>query len=133
MIFHAIADLCLSRSLLHVIFRFAPSRRRPRPSQPARSTIQSRFPVLVSGGDSPYARELRSSRSLREQRKAQRMLRMLERTVGSLEHRLILLAPPGKVPSFFRHVETDSTKHRHFITQMQSLRGHVYLNDGAVQ
>jgi len=88
---------------------------------------------FVSGGGSPYALELRSSASLREQRKARRMLRVLERTVGSLENRLILLAPPGKVPTFFRHVETDSTKHRHFITQMQKLRGHVYLDDGAVQ
>ena len=61
------------------------------------------------------------------------MLRVLERTVGSLEDRLLLLAPPGKVPSFFRHVETNSDRHQHFVKEMQKLRGHVYLDDGAVQ
>jgi len=58
---------------------------------------------------------------------------VLERTVESLENRLLLLAPPGKVPSFFRQVETNPRRHSHFVKEMQKLRGHVYLSDGALQ
>src|SRR5215212_2543785 len=61
------------------------------------------------------------------------MLRMLERTIRSLDERLLLLAPPGEVPTFFRHVETDEHRDRHFVREMQKLRGSIYLDDGAVQ
>lgn len=61
------------------------------------------------------------------------MLRLLERTINSLDRRLLLLAPPGAVPSFFRHVETDRDRHGHFVRAMQRLRGSVYLHDGAVE
>jgi len=61
------------------------------------------------------------------------MLKLLERTITSLDQRLLLLAPPGQVPSFFRDVETDAPRHRHFVREMQKLRGSIYLRDGAVR
>jgi hypothetical protein len=61
------------------------------------------------------------------------MFRLLERTIDSLDERLILLAPPVKVPSFFRDVETNPLAHRIYMREMQKLRGSIYLDDGAVQ
>ena len=61
------------------------------------------------------------------------MLKLLERSIHSLDTRLLLLAPPGPVPSFFRNVETDSSIHRQFVRRMQQLRGSVYLSDGAIE
>jgi hypothetical protein len=61
------------------------------------------------------------------------MLKLLERSIHSLDKRLLLLAPPGAVPSFFRNVETDTSLHQQFIRRMQQLRGNVYLADGAIE
>jgi len=61
------------------------------------------------------------------------MFRLLERTIDSLEERLVLLAPPAEVPSFFRDVDTNPLRHQMFKREMQKLRGSVYLDDGAVQ
>lgn len=60
------------------------------------------------------------------------MLKLLERTVASLDQRLILLAPTGGVPGFFKNVEHDPTLHRRLVRDMQKLRGKVYLEDGAL-
>ena len=35
------------------------------------------------------------------------MLKLLERTIASLDERLILLAPEARVPGFFQNVEHD--------------------------
>jgi hypothetical protein len=61
------------------------------------------------------------------------MFRLLERTIDSLDERLVLLAPPVAVPSFFHDVDTNPLRHRMFKREMQKLRGSIYLDDGAVQ
>ncbi len=61
------------------------------------------------------------------------MLRFVERTLSALDQRLILLAPPGPVPSFFQRVQVDRPRHSALVREMQQLRGHIYLNDGAVR
>jgi hypothetical protein len=61
------------------------------------------------------------------------MLRLLERTIASLEDRLVLLAPEAAVPAAFRNVQVDAQRHRQLVREMQLLRGRVYLHDGAVQ
>ena len=61
------------------------------------------------------------------------MLRLLERTIDSLDERLVLLAPPTEVPSFFRDVDANSRRHQTFKREMQELRGSIYLDDGALQ
>ena len=60
------------------------------------------------------------------------MLTLLERTIGSLDKRLVLLAPQSSVPAFFKNVITDSGRHRRFVRDMQKLRGSVYVSDGAL-
>ena len=60
------------------------------------------------------------------------MLKLLERTVASLDQRLILLAPTGSVPGFFKNVEHDPMLHRRLVRDVQKLRGQVYLEDGAL-
>jgi len=61
------------------------------------------------------------------------MLKLLERTIATLEDRLVLLAPPDAAPSFFRHVEIDTDRHQRLVHEMQQLRGRIYLNDGAIR
>jgi hypothetical protein len=61
------------------------------------------------------------------------MLRLLERTIDSLNERLVLLAPPIEVPSFFRDVDANSVRHHMLKREMQKLRGSIYLDDGALQ
>ena len=60
------------------------------------------------------------------------MLTLLDRTIASLDQRLVLLAPKASVPAFFKNVEADSRRHRRFVREMQKLRGSIYLSDGAL-
>ena len=60
------------------------------------------------------------------------MLTLLERTISSLDKRLVLLAPQSSVPAFFKNVTADSRRHRQFVRDMQKLRGSIYLSDGAL-
>jgi hypothetical protein len=60
------------------------------------------------------------------------VLKLLERTVASLDQRLILLAPTATVPGFFKNVEHDTLRHLRLVREMQRLRGKVYLEDGAL-
>ena len=60
------------------------------------------------------------------------MLKLLERTIHSLDDRLVLLAPNAPVPGLFQNLETDSLSHAQLIREMQTLRGSVYLQDGAI-
>ena len=66
------------------------------------------------------------------ERKARLMLKLLERTIHSLDDRLLLLAPSAPVPGLFQNLETDSLSHAQLIREMQTLRGSVYLQDGAI-
>ena len=60
------------------------------------------------------------------------MLKLLERTITSLDKRLILLAPSGTVPEFFDNVETSGRRHQRLLREMQKLRGGIYFDDGAL-
>ena len=60
------------------------------------------------------------------------MLKLLERTVSSLDQRLILLAPTASIPRFFKNVEHDAVRHLRLVREMQRLRGKIYLKDGAL-
>ena len=60
------------------------------------------------------------------------MLKLLERTVASLDQRLILLAPDASVPEFFQNVDHDPAGHQRLVREMQRLRGRIYVGDGAL-
>ena len=62
------------------------------------------------------------------------MLRLLERNITSIERRLVLLAPPSSVvPPSFKKLECDPARHSQLVREMQTLRGSIYLQDGALQ
>ena len=60
------------------------------------------------------------------------MHKLLERTIASLDERLILLAPGARVPEFFENVDHNPVRHAGLVREMQRLRGNVYLSDGAL-
>jgi hypothetical protein len=60
------------------------------------------------------------------------MLKLLERTIHSLDDRLVLLAPQAPVLNRFHNVETNAHRHRQLVREMQALRGSIYLSDGAI-
>lgn len=60
------------------------------------------------------------------------MLKLLERTIHSLDARLVLLAPQAPVVNGFHNVETNAHRHRQLVREMQALRGSIYLSDGAI-
>src|SRR5688500_55008 len=60
------------------------------------------------------------------------VLRLLERTISSLDRRLLLLAPNASVPAFFQNVSFDPSRHRSLMRDMQKLRGGIYVEDGAL-
>ena len=60
------------------------------------------------------------------------MLKLLERTIDSLDRRLVLLAPSTTIPAVFQNSVVDERHHRSLLNQMQALRGGVYFADGAV-
>jgi hypothetical protein len=60
------------------------------------------------------------------------MLKLLERTISSLENRLLLVAPQGAVPVFFRNISTDGSRHTQLVREVQKLRGGIYFQDGAL-
>jgi hypothetical protein len=62
------------------------------------------------------------------------MLKLLERNIASIGQRLVLLAPPEtSLPEYFKNVTVDSSRRRELVTEMQRLRGSIYLHDGALQ
>src|SRR5437660_12082167 len=61
------------------------------------------------------------------------MLRLLERSIDSLDQRLLLLAPPGWVPSFFHSIDVNAERHQQLVREMQQMRGKIYLSDGAIR
>lgn len=61
------------------------------------------------------------------------MLKLLERNIAAIENRLLLVAPPlSDLTRAFRNVHVNSGFHQHLVEQVQSLRGEVYLHDGAI-
>ena len=61
------------------------------------------------------------------------MLKLLERNIASIEARLVFVAPPGaELAGAFRHVDVNPALHSQLVDDVQTLRGHVYLEDGAI-
>jgi hypothetical protein len=60
------------------------------------------------------------------------MLGLLERSIASIEDRLILLVPGTGATTPFRHVANDAAKREAMLREMQQLRGSIYLEDGAI-
>jgi hypothetical protein len=62
------------------------------------------------------------------------MLTLLERSISTIDHRLVLLAPPqAPAHRHFHNVDVNPELHRQLVTRMQRLRGGIYLGDGAVE
>jgi len=61
------------------------------------------------------------------------MLGLLERSIASIERRLILLAPPEAVTTLFSRVTRDAVRRDRLLHDMQRLRGAAYLEDGAIR
>jgi hypothetical protein len=61
------------------------------------------------------------------------MLGLLERSIASIERRLILLAPPEAVTTLFGRVTRDAVRRDRLLHDMQRLRGAAYLEDGAIR
>jgi hypothetical protein len=60
------------------------------------------------------------------------MLGLLERSIASIEHRLVLLAPSTGATTVFGRVAKDTRGRDDMLRQMQQLRGAIYLEDGAI-
>jgi hypothetical protein len=61
------------------------------------------------------------------------MLKLLERSVATVNQRLLLLAPPkASAHGFFQNVDVDPQLHEAYVGEMQSVRGGIYLQDGAI-
>lgn len=72
---------------------------------------------------------MQNARGLHECKHAPRM-----KLLSGSSRRLILLAPSGSdVPSVFNHVHTDPNRYKDFLGRMQTLRGNVYLQIGAIE
>ena len=62
------------------------------------------------------------------------MLKLLERKIRCVEERLVLLAPAAaSIPVTFNNVDADPTEHSRLISEVQRLRGNIYLADGAIE
>jgi hypothetical protein len=62
------------------------------------------------------------------------MLKLLERSIATVDQRLLMLAPDNaSARGFFRNVTIDAQLHKGFVERMQSLRGGIYLEDGAIR
>jgi hypothetical protein len=60
--------------------------------------------------------------------------RLIERSIETIEKRLIILAPlEAKVPAFFGNVSLDSHTYKDILHEMQVLRGSIYLQEGYAQ
>ena len=59
------------------------------------------------------------------------MLKLLERNIATVEQRLVLVAPPeARIPDLFKRVTVDSARHKRLVSEMQAVRGDVYLQGG---
>ena len=53
------------------------------------------------------------------------MRRLLERSIASVEERLVLLAPPqATIPASFTRLQANVDVHAHYNREVQQLRGH---------
>jgi hypothetical protein len=62
------------------------------------------------------------------------LTRLLHRNIASVESNLLLLAPRNAtIPSTFENVDASVDRHADLLTQMQRMRGGIYLRDGALR
>ena len=62
------------------------------------------------------------------------MIGTLERSVATIDRRLVLLAPPQRnAGDIFPRLTFDGSLHRLIMDEIQRLRGGIYLADGAVR
>lgn len=62
------------------------------------------------------------------------MLKLFERELKALDHRLVVLAPPqATLPGTLENVAFAPGRHRKLLNELQRLRGSVYLRDGALR
>ena len=62
------------------------------------------------------------------------MITRLDRTIASLDERLLILAPPGvAIPDQFTTCEFDLDRHSALIQTIQRFRGSIYNQDGAIR
>lgn len=62
------------------------------------------------------------------------MLSLLERKISVAERRFLLLAPAAwPAPDCFSNVLVDRRRRTQLVSDVQRMRGHVYLRDGAIQ
>ena len=62
------------------------------------------------------------------------LITRLDRTIESLDQRLVLLAPPDvAIPDQFTTCEFDLERHSSLLESVQRFRGNVYYEDGAVR
>ena len=62
------------------------------------------------------------------------LTKLLHRNVASVESRLLLLAPRNAtLPPTFENVDANLQRYTNRLTQMQRLRGSIYLRDGALR
>jgi len=61
------------------------------------------------------------------------LLNLLDRTIASLNERLVLLAPPElAIPDQFSECQFDLDRHDELIHAVQRFRGSIYCEDGAI-
>jgi hypothetical protein len=62
------------------------------------------------------------------------MLKLLERNIQTVHHRLVVVAPRrAAIPGVFRNIQIDPDLHSERVRDLQRLRGDVYRDDGAVR
>jgi hypothetical protein len=62
------------------------------------------------------------------------MLKAFDRSIAEAGERIVLLAPSvSAVSDVFQNVDIDANRHRELLAEVQALRGHIYLQDGAIQ
>ena len=62
------------------------------------------------------------------------LTKLLHRSVSEVNQRLVLLAPADAIiPATFENVDVSPSRHGELLTDLQRLRGGIYLRDGAVK
>src|SRR5438132_3862562 len=59
-------------------------------------------------------------------------MRTAASTMTSLGRGVVLLAPPPKRPAPFKYTVDDLSRHQRLLAAAQSLRGEIYVRDGAI-
>lgn len=61
-------------------------------------------------------------------------MKLLERSIVSVDERLVLLAPPDRyTPPSFRNVDFDFDRHEQLVREVQRFRAAIYVEDDALQ